>query len=105
MRALVQNRLGDPQKTAPCGGVAANPGRGTPANPGLPSGAITEMKGGTMFHLLVSETIFHPGHYRVALAKTAAQLPPDPRVMLVNCETLAISGSEAKTVNGVPDCA
>ncbi len=78
--SLVQNRLGDPQKTAPCGGVAANAGRGTPANPGLPSGAITEMKGGTMFHLLVSETIFHPGHYRVALAKTAAQLPPDPRV-------------------------
>ena len=78
--SLVQNRLGDPQKTAPCGGVAANPGRGTPANPGVPSGAITEMKGGTNFHLLVSETIFHPGHYRVALAKTAAQLPPDPRV-------------------------
>ena len=26
--SIVQNRLGDPQKIAPCGGVSANPGRG-----------------------------------------------------------------------------
>ena len=78
--SLVQNRLGDPQKIAPCGGVSANPGRGTPANPGIPSGAVTEIKGGTMFHVLVQETVFHPGHYRVALARTMAQLPPDPVV-------------------------
>ena len=78
--SLVQNRLGDPQKMAPCGGVSANPGRGTPANPGAPSGAITQIKGGSAFHLLVQETVFHPGHYRVALARTAAQLPVDPVV-------------------------
>ncbi len=78
--SLVQNRLGDPQKTAPCGGVAANPGRGTPANPGVPSGAVTSVKGGTMLPLMVQETIYHPGHYRVALARTVAQLPPDPAV-------------------------
>lgn len=78
--SLLQNRLGDPQKIGPCGGVSANPGRGTPANPGVPSGAITELKGGTMMNLLVQETIFHPGHYRVALARTAAQLPADPEV-------------------------
>jgi hypothetical protein len=76
--STVQNRLGDPQKQAPCGGVSANPTRGTPANPGVPTGAVTEMKGGSTFHLLVQETVFHPGHYRVALARTAAQLPPDP---------------------------
>jgi len=78
--SFVQNRLGDPQKMAPCGGVSANPGRGTPANPGVPSGAMTEIKGGSMFHVLVQETVFHPGHYRVALARTMAQLPPDPVV-------------------------
>jgi hypothetical protein len=78
--SIVQNRLGDPQKLAPCGGVSANPGRGTPANPGTPSGTVTEIKGGSSFHVLVSETVFHPGHYRVALAKTAANLPPDPKV-------------------------
>jgi hypothetical protein len=84
--SLVQNRLGDPQKVAPCGGVSANPGRGTPANPGVPSGAITEIKGGTMFHVLVQETVFHPGHYRVALARTAAELPRDPVVTTKDTE-------------------
>ncbi len=78
--SLVQNRLGDPQKIGPCGGVSANPGRGTPANPGTPSNAVTQLTGGSTLHLLVQETVFHPGHYRVALARTAAQLPPDPVV-------------------------
>jgi hypothetical protein len=78
--SMIQNRLGDPQKIAPCGGVSANAARGTPPNPGVPSGAITEMKGGTTFHLLLQETVFHPGHYRVALARTAAELPRDPVV-------------------------
>jgi len=78
--SLVQNRLGDPQKIAPCGGVSANPGRGTPANPGTPSNAVTQLTGGSTLHLLIQETVFHPGHYRVALARTVAQLPPDPVV-------------------------
>jgi hypothetical protein len=78
--SLVQNRLGDPQKIAPCGGVSANPARGTPPNPGIPSNAVTQLTGGSMLHLLIQETVFHPGHYRVALARTAAQLPPDPVV-------------------------
>jgi hypothetical protein len=76
----VQNRLGDPQKMGPCGGVSANAARGTPANPGVPSNAVTDMRGGATFHLLLSETVFHPGHYRVALARTPAELPPDPVV-------------------------
>lgn len=84
--SLVQNRLGDPQKIAPCGGVSANPGRGTPPNPGVPSNAVTEIKGGTTFHLLIQETVFHPGHYRVALARTAAQLPADPAVVTRDTE-------------------
>jgi hypothetical protein len=84
--SLLQNRLGDPQKIGPCGGVSANPGRGTPANPGVASGAVTDLKGGTMLNLLVQETIFHPGHYRVALARTAAQLPPDPMVATAQTE-------------------
>ena len=54
--SLIQNRLGDPQKIAPCGGVSANPGRGTPANPGVPSGAVTNVKGGTEIPLLVYES-------------------------------------------------
>ena len=84
--SMRQNRLGDPQKIAPCGGVSANPTRGTPANPGIATSAITNVKGGTMLPLLVQETIFHPGHYRVALARTTAQLPPDPMVTTVQTE-------------------
>jgi hypothetical protein len=78
--SMVQDRLGDPQKIGPCGGVSANPARGRPANPGVPSGAVTSVRGGTNMPLMVQESIFHPGHYRVALARTAAQLPPDPEI-------------------------
>ena len=78
--SLLQDRLGDPQKIGPCGGVSANPARGTLANPGVPSGAITNLKGGSTVPLVVNESIFHPGHYRVALARSAGQLPADPAV-------------------------
>ena len=98
--SLVQNRLGDPQKIAPCGGVSANPGRGTPANPGVPSGAVTNVKGGTDLPLLLQETIFHPGHYRVALARTMAQLPPDPQVTTVQTEKG--SRSQAAVIQNPP---
>jgi len=91
--SMVQNRLGDPQKTGPCGGVGANPGRGTPANPGVPSGAVTNVKGGTNLPLLLQESIFHPGHYRVALARTVGQLPADPVVTTAQTERGARSQS------------
>lgn len=77
---LMQNNLGDPQKIAPCGGVSANPARGTPANPGTPTGSVTRLTGGSMLHIKTQETVFHPGHYRVALARTLSELPPDPVV-------------------------
>ena len=69
---LVEDTRGDPQKAAPCGG--------TSADAGTPSGAITKLQGGRPLRLKVQETVFHPGHYRVALARTRAALPPDPEV-------------------------
>jgi hypothetical protein len=70
---LVENDLGDPQKAAPCGG--------TSQNPGMPSNAIGKIKGGTKLHLKVQETVFHPGHYRVALSvNSRTELPKDPEV-------------------------
>ncbi len=77
---IMQNNLGDPQKIAPCGGTSANAARGTAANPGVPTNAVTKVQGGSTIHLKVQETVFHPGHYRVALARTMAALPPDPVV-------------------------
>ena len=70
---LETNALGDPQKLAPCGG--------TSQNAGTPTGALTEVMGGAALHIKLRETVFHPGHYRVALAVNArSELPADPEV-------------------------
>ena len=72
---LVESSLGDPQKLGPCGGTSAN--AGTPTN------TITPVRGGSMLHIKVQETVFHPGHYRVALAvKDRSELPDDPMTMV-----------------------
>ena len=69
-----ENALGDPQKRAPCGGTTANPGK--------PTGIVSPVRGGDMLHIKLRETVFHPGHYRIALAvQSRAELPPDPQVM------------------------
>ena len=68
---IVENERGDPQKTGPCGG--------SNADWGTPSGIVTEVAGGSLLPLKILETIYHPGHYRVALAvNTPLELPPDP---------------------------
>ena len=69
---LTENDLGDPQKAGPCGGTAANPG--------MPSNVVNKVQGGQKLHLKVQETVYHPGHYRVALAVSRAELPRDPEV-------------------------
>jgi hypothetical protein len=69
--AIVENQLGDPQKLGPCGGTSKD--AGTPTN------AVTEVKGGELLHVHVKETIYHPGHFRIALAVLdRAELPVDP---------------------------
>ena len=68
---LIENKLGDPQKSAPCGG--------TLADPGTPSHVVTPVTGGSVLKVRMMETIYHPGHYRVALAvNSRAELPADP---------------------------
>jgi hypothetical protein len=70
---IVEATNGDPQKAAPCGG--------TTANPGTPSNIINKIQGGQKLHIKVQETIYHPGHYRVALAVNSRdELPKDPMV-------------------------
>ena len=67
------NQLGDPQKLAPCGG--------TSQNAGTPTGALTEVVGGASLHIKLRETVFHPGHYRIALSvNSRSELPADPQV-------------------------
>ena len=69
---IVEDQRGDPQKAAPCG-----------ATPTVtPSDAITKVVGGSKIHLKVLETIYHPGHYRVALSVNSRnELPADPYTM------------------------
>ena len=68
---LVASDRGDPQKAAPCGGD--NKDKGTPSN------IVGKAVGGQKVHIRVLETVYHPGHYRVALAVNSRdELPPDP---------------------------
>jgi len=69
---IVESDRGDPQKAAPCG---ADPKAGM-------SNIVGKAVGGSKLPLKVTETIYHPGHYRVALAvNSKAELPPDPETM------------------------
>ena len=68
---VVTNDLGDPQKVGPCGG--------DPKGQHELSKIVTKVTGGSTLHLKIQETIFHSGHYRVALAvNSRTELPPDP---------------------------
>jgi hypothetical protein len=75
---IEENERGDPQKVAPCGGSIADGGTRT--------GAVTELEGGSMFRLVVDETIYHPGHFRVSLARRINALPPSPEAELAETE-------------------
>jgi hypothetical protein len=83
---IVENERGDPQKAGPCGGTLIE--NGTPSN------AVTKVQGNQKLHLKLRETIYHPGHYRVALAvNSRAELPEDPPVMTHPTERGAWSDS------------
>ena len=69
---LVESDRGDPQKAGPCGGSNTDWGK--------PSYAIAKAVGGQKLHVKIQETIYHPGHYRVALAvNSPTELPLDPQ--------------------------
>lgn len=68
-----QDAVGNPQKSAPCG-------QDDPRNPAMPTNAITAYARGGMLTLTIREVIPHPGHYRIAIARDMASLPPDPPV-------------------------
>src|SRR3954463_12103477 len=69
---IVEDERGDPQKGFPCGGSNTDAGK--------PSYAVTQAVGGSTLHVKVQETIYHPGHYRIALAvNSLSELPVDPK--------------------------
>jgi hypothetical protein len=69
---IVEDERGDPQKGFPCGGSNTDYGK--------PSYSVSQAIGGSTLHIKVQETIYHPGHYRVALAvNSPSELPVDPK--------------------------
>jgi hypothetical protein len=85
---IVENQLGDPQKGAPCGGTNADFGK--------PTYAVTDVRGGSQLHIKVQETVYHPGHYRVALAvNSPTSLPLDPKAQTMTNDkgtVMSVSG-------------
>lgn len=84
---LVEDARGDPQKLGPCGG--------TLADPGAPTGMMTKVQGGQTLHIKVQETIFHPGHFRIALATSRNALPTDPVITMMQTANGPRSASAA----------
>jgi hypothetical protein len=91
---IEEDERGDPQKLAPCGGTIDNPGTRT--------GAVTGVQGGQMLKIVVDETIYHPGHFRIALARRPNWLPPDPVATMKDTERGPRSDSAAIAENPQP---
>ncbi|HEY0253627.1 MAG TPA: SCE4755 family polysaccharide monooxygenase-like protein, partial [Kofleriaceae bacterium] len=89
----VQDAQGLPLKSAPCG-------QADPATPLVATNMVTDYHVGDTVTVTVDETIFHPGHYRVAIAQDQTGLPADPLVTAgaTPCGTAAIQDS---TTTGV----
>src|SRR3954468_3112815 len=91
---LAENQLGDPQKAAPCGGTNADFGK--------PTYAVTDVRGGTLLHVKLQETVYHPGHYRVALAvNSATELPLDPKAQTMTNEKGAVMSVSGEVMSPV----
>jgi len=76
---LIEDARGDPQKAGPCGGTNVDWGK--------PSYVIGKAIGGQKLHIRVQETIYHPGHYRVALAvNSRTELPLDPEATTIDTD-------------------
>jgi hypothetical protein len=74
---MSQGLFGDPQKLGPCGDEGG----------GTATGKVTAFRPGQTIEVTVDERIFHPGHYRVALAvDDRSELPPPPVVTAVGSD-------------------
>ncbi|HUJ58649.1 MAG TPA: SCE4755 family polysaccharide monooxygenase-like protein [Kofleriaceae bacterium] len=89
----MQDSLGLPEKSAPCG-------QADPGTPVVPTNVVTSFHAGDTITVTIDEKIFHPGHYRVALATAQAGLPADPVVTAGDtpCGTAQIEDSSTPGV-------
>lgn len=76
---IIEDDRGDPQKAGPCGGTNTDYGK--------PSYIVNQAAGGSTLHVKVQETVYHPGHYRIALAvNSPTELPVDPKATTMDTE-------------------
>ena len=74
---MSQGLFGDPQKLGPCGDEGG----------GTATGKVTAFRPGQTIEVTIDEKIYHPGHYRVALAvEDRSELPPPPVVTAVGSD-------------------
>lgn len=91
---IEENALGDPQKAAPCGGTNTDFGK--------PTWAVTPVVGGSQVHVKVQETVYHPGHYRIALAvNSPTELPIDPKATTATDANGKVMSVSAEVMNPV----
>ncbi|HEY8254478.1 MAG TPA: SCE4755 family polysaccharide monooxygenase-like protein [Rhizomicrobium sp.] len=91
---IEENQLGDPQKAGPCGGTNTDFGK--------PTYAVTDVKGGSLLHVKVQETVYHPGHYRVALAvNSPTELPIDPKAQTMTNDKGAVMSVSGEVMSPV----
>lgn len=70
---LNEDDLGGPQKGSPCGPGNMRPFIGDDMGAVPPaSGAVTTFKAGETIQVQLDETVYHPGYFRVSLARTSA---------------------------------
>jgi len=76
---------------------SAGGGKGAPpCGPPSDTGVVTEVQGGHPLQIVLNETRFHPGFYRVALSlEDRAELPPDNVVYDANGTILPPNGQPA----------
>lgn len=85
---LTTDAFGNPQKTGPCGSAT-----------GPESGAVTTVVAGSTLKLRWTETIGHPGHYRIAITPDRSRLvDPVPVLQSNNCVSAPIEAQPAAPV-------
>lgn len=84
---MVTDVYGSPNKAEPCGGA------------GTPSNVVTTVTAGTQLTVRWTEPIYHPGHFRLALAANSADfVTPTPVVETNDCKSAPIQSSPTAPV-------
>jgi len=82
-----------------------NGGKGAPpCGEGTPSNIVTKVQGGRPLTIKLTEFVYHPGHYRIALSvNSRAELPLDSEVVTNNGRSVSASIQTAPKIPVLAD--